>query len=94
MKDLLRIADLSVDDLRHLLHPGGAVRHNPYSHGSLLGADTVVLYFAKPSTRTRLSLPGSTTAPEASCSAYSYMGASRPRSTTSSSSTTAPRSTS
>jgi hypothetical protein len=42
MKDLLRIADLSADDLRHLLHPGGAVRRNPYSHSTTV--DQVIVW--------------------------------------------------
>jgi len=61
MKDLLRIADLSPDDLRRLLHAGDTVRHDPHWHQSLLRGDTVVLYFAKPSTRTRLSFASAVT---------------------------------
>jgi ornithine carbamoyltransferase len=55
MKDLLRIADLTSGDLSHLLHLGARFRRNPHSHAHMLSGDTVVLYFAKPSTRTRLS---------------------------------------
>jgi hypothetical protein len=44
MKDLLRIADLSADDLRHLLHPGGAARHNPYSHSHGTTVDLVIVW--------------------------------------------------
>ena len=61
MKDLLRIADLSPDDLAHLLRFGDGVRHDPHQHGSLLRGHTVVLYFAKPSTRTRLSFASAVT---------------------------------
>jgi ornithine carbamoyltransferase len=55
MKDLLRIADLTSGDLAHLLQLGEAVHRDPHLHADLLGGDTVVTYFAKPSTRTRLS---------------------------------------
>ena len=55
MKDLLRIADLTVGDLSHLLHLGEQFHCNPRSHADMLSGDTAVLDFAKPSTRTRLS---------------------------------------
>jgi ornithine carbamoyltransferase len=55
MKDLLRIADLSARDLALLLELSEAVHHDPHLHAGLLAGDTVVTYFAKPSTRTRLS---------------------------------------
>ena len=55
MKDLLRIADLTPADLVHLLRRAESVREDPHAHPDLLGGDTVVTYFAKPSTRTRLS---------------------------------------
>lgn len=55
LKDLLRIADLSVRDLDHLLDLSVQVRLDVHWHASLLAGDTVVTYFAQPSTRTRLS---------------------------------------
>ena len=55
MKDLLRISDLSFADLMHLLLLSEQVRENPHARPDLLGGDTVITYFAKPSTRTRLS---------------------------------------
>ncbi len=55
MKDLLRITDLTPDDLAVLLDMSAAVKARPHQHADLLGGDTVVCYFAKPSTRTRLS---------------------------------------
>jgi ornithine carbamoyltransferase len=61
MKDLLRIADLSPADLARLLQAGDTVRGNPCWNRSLLEGDTVVLYFAKPSTRTRLSFASAVT---------------------------------
>jgi ornithine carbamoyltransferase len=61
MKDLLRIADLSPKDLERLIYAGDAVRREPHWHASLLRGDTVVLYFAKPSTRTRLSFASAVT---------------------------------
>ena len=55
MKDLLRIADLTTEDLMHLLRLSERVREDPHARSDLLGGDTVITYFAKPSTRTRLS---------------------------------------
>jgi ornithine carbamoyltransferase len=55
MKDLLRIADLTPEDLRLLLLLSSAVAEDPHQRPELLGGDAVVCYFAKPSTRTRLS---------------------------------------
>jgi ornithine carbamoyltransferase len=55
MKDLLRIADLSADDLGYLLDLSDHVHRDPHLHAELFDGDTVVTYFAKPSTRTRLS---------------------------------------
>jgi ornithine carbamoyltransferase len=55
MKDLLRIADLSSADLMHLLLLSEQVKEDPHARPDLLGGDTVITYFAKPSTRTRLS---------------------------------------
>jgi ornithine carbamoyltransferase len=57
MKDLLRTSDLTPDDLHLLLDIAAAFKQNPMqAYGMrLLAGKTVVLYFAKPSTRTRLS---------------------------------------
>ena len=55
MKDLLRIADLSLRDLVHLLDTADTFRDAPHARRGLLTGDTVITYFAKPSTRTRLS---------------------------------------
>jgi ornithine carbamoyltransferase len=55
MKDLLRIADLTVDDLALLLDVADHARRRPDDWSTTLEHDTVVTYFAKPSTRTRLS---------------------------------------
>jgi ornithine carbamoyltransferase len=55
MKDLLRIADLGPDDLELLLDLSQKIHENHHRHAGLLEGDTVVTYFAKPSTRTRLS---------------------------------------
>jgi ornithine carbamoyltransferase len=55
MKDLLRTADLSVVGLEQVLSLSTEAKEIPHHwHGTLEG-DTVVLYFAKPSTRTRIS---------------------------------------
>ena len=55
MKDLLRVADLSPRDLDLLLDLSEEVHVDPHRYADLLAGDTVVTYFAKPSTRTRLS---------------------------------------
>ncbi|CAN5434888.1 ornithine carbamoyltransferase [soil metagenome] len=55
MKDLLRISDLSPRDLTVLLDLSEAIHRDPHHHANVLAGDTVVTYFAKPSTRTRLS---------------------------------------
>ena len=55
MKDLLRTADLGPDDLEHLLELAAAFKDDRKLHHKTLRGQTVVLYFAKPSTRTRLS---------------------------------------
>lgn len=55
MKDLLRIADLSAADLDHLLHLSEQFKEDPRAHAETLAGSAVVMYFAKPSTRTRLS---------------------------------------
>jgi ornithine carbamoyltransferase len=55
MKDLLRIADLSPNDLAQLLEISSQVCADPHRNAELLDGDTVITYFAKPSTRTRLS---------------------------------------
>ncbi|MEW6269997.1 MAG: ornithine carbamoyltransferase [Thermodesulfobacteriota bacterium] len=52
---LLRIADLAPADLERILALASAFKADPYGHRRLLANDTVVLYFNKPSTRTRIS---------------------------------------
>lgn len=54
MKDLLRTSDLSASDLALLLDRSDAIKREPY-RGAMLRGDSVVLFFEKPSTRTRLS---------------------------------------
>ncbi|MEZ4523804.1 MAG: ornithine carbamoyltransferase [Thermomicrobiales bacterium] len=55
MKDLLRTADLSAADFKLLLDLSDELKQEPLKHYGLLAGKTVVLYFAKHSTRTRLS---------------------------------------
>jgi len=55
LKDLLRTADLSSSDLERVLDLAAAYKRKPHRHKTLLAGDTVVLYFNKPSTRTRIS---------------------------------------
>jgi ornithine carbamoyltransferase len=55
LKDLLRVADLAPDDLVRLLDLAAEFKADPEGRGKPLDGNTVVLYFAKPSTRTRLS---------------------------------------
>ncbi len=56
MKDLLRTAHLSRDDLELLLELARRFKERPTQHRTELSNQTVVLYFNKPSTRTRVSM--------------------------------------
>lgn len=55
MKDLLRIADLSPDGLHRALSLSIEAKRLPHNWGNALRGESVVLYFSKPSTRTRIS---------------------------------------
>jgi ornithine carbamoyltransferase len=55
MKDLLRVADLSPDDLARVIDLADELRTDPYRHDRLLADESVFAYFSKPSTRTRVS---------------------------------------
>lgn len=55
MKDFLRTADLTPADFNMLLDLAEELKNTPLKHHGFLTGKTVVLYFAKPSTRTRLS---------------------------------------
>src|SRR5688572_21728197 len=55
MKDLLRIADLSPEGLHRLLDLAVDAKRNPHAFAQVLSGESVVTYFAKPSTRTRIS---------------------------------------
>lgn len=55
MKDFLQTADLSAEDLRCLLARAADLKRDPHRGRAILRGETVVLYFEKPSTRTRLS---------------------------------------
>jgi ornithine carbamoyltransferase len=54
-KSLLRIADLGADDLTRLVDRAASFKADPKQRRDLLAGESVVLYFAKPSTRTRIS---------------------------------------
>jgi ornithine carbamoyltransferase len=56
MKDLLRTANLNQDDLALLLDLSAQYKEDPLGHHDTLHGETVVLFFDKPSTRTRISL--------------------------------------
>jgi ornithine carbamoyltransferase len=55
VKDLLKTSDLTIEDMQLLLELAAEFKANPMAEYGLLAGKTVVLYFAKPSTRTRLS---------------------------------------
>lgn len=55
MKHLLKTSDLSPAECAYLLDLAAAFKAHPLMHHDLLKGQTVVLYFAKPSTRTRIS---------------------------------------
>ncbi|MER6808816.1 ornithine carbamoyltransferase [Spirillospora sp. NPDC000708] len=61
MKDLLRVADLSADDLSLLLKLAAGFQDEPAAEPGLLTGRIVPMYFAKPSTRTRLSTAAAVT---------------------------------
>ncbi len=54
-KSLLRIADLGPADVAHLVERAASFKLDPRQRRELLAGESVVLYFAKPSTRTRVS---------------------------------------
>jgi ornithine carbamoyltransferase len=53
--DLLRIADLSVAELKHLLALADAMKRYPDRWNGAFAGQSIACYFAKPSTRTRVS---------------------------------------
>jgi len=55
LRHLLRTSDLSPADLTRLLDRADAFKRDPYRARERLRSETVVLYFNKPSTRTRIS---------------------------------------
>lgn len=55
MKDLLRTSDLKRDEILYLLDLAASFRRHPGRSADALRGRLVVLYFAEPSTRTRLS---------------------------------------
>lgn len=55
LKDLLRTSDLSPRDLRFLIDLALDLKADPYRFRAHLQNDGIVLYFNKPSTRTRIS---------------------------------------
>ena len=55
MHDLLRISDLELAELQDLLDLAEHARQDPHRWRHLLAGESVVLHFAKPSTRTRIS---------------------------------------
>lgn len=55
LKDLLKTSDLTSEDFLHLIKSSLKFKKNPLGAKDLLKNKTVVMYFNKPSTRTRLS---------------------------------------
>jgi ornithine carbamoyltransferase len=55
MQHFLKTSDLSESDLRYLLKRAARFKVKPHDRRALLAGETVCLYFAKPSTRTRIS---------------------------------------
>jgi ornithine carbamoyltransferase len=53
--DLLRIADLSGEELTALLDLAAAFKSDPHRRADALAGESVACYFSKPSTRTRVS---------------------------------------
>ncbi|MFG1857289.1 ornithine carbamoyltransferase [Actinomadura geliboluensis] len=61
MKDLLHVTDLTAGDLTLLLELADGFQDDPRSASHLLAHQIVPMYFAKPSTRTRLSTAAAVT---------------------------------
>ncbi|MGW5415450.1 ornithine carbamoyltransferase [Actinomadura geliboluensis] len=61
MKDLLHVTDLTAGDLARLLELANGFQDDPKSASHLLAHRIVPMYFAKPSTRTRLSTAAAVT---------------------------------
>lgn len=61
MKDLLRISDLGAPALSRILLLAEEDKADPHAFSEMLRDQLVVLYFAKPSTRTRLSFAAAVT---------------------------------
>jgi ornithine carbamoyltransferase len=55
LKDYLRVSQLSRKDLTRLLDLAERLKRHPHDQADLLRDEVVCLYFAKPSTRTRVS---------------------------------------
>ena len=55
LKDYLRISHLSRRDIERLLDLSEEVKHDPHRYSGLVRNEAVAMYFAKPSTRTRVS---------------------------------------
>jgi len=55
MKDLLKTSDLGRSDFEYLLRRSQRFKARPHQRRDALAGETVCLYFAKPSTRTRIS---------------------------------------
>ena len=55
LKDYLRVSQLTPKDLTRLLDLSSRLKRHPHDRGDLLRDEVVCLYFAKPSTRTRVS---------------------------------------
>jgi ornithine carbamoyltransferase len=55
MMHLLKTSDLSAADLTYLLRRSAKFKAKPFGRRSVLAGETVCCYFAKPSTRTRIS---------------------------------------
>jgi ornithine carbamoyltransferase len=60
LKDLLRTSDLTADDLTLLLDLAADAKAEPHA-SRLLDGQTVIVYFTKPSTRTKLSVAAAIT---------------------------------
>jgi ornithine carbamoyltransferase len=60
---LLRVSDLDAESLAALLDLSAAMKSRPHGFVDTLRGETVVCFFEKPSTRTRVSFAAAATAP-------------------------------
>jgi ornithine carbamoyltransferase len=60
-KDFLKLTDLTVDELHEVIDLSIELKNNPHKYSKVLDGKTLLMIFAKPSLRTRVSFEAGTT---------------------------------